>query len=317
MQQLLQDATRLIRSGAWILICLLLSAAVSAQEPILLILSDNNASNTQIATTIEQHHQSRSFVRKQVDELKSMPHTRLAEFGKIIAIGSNATELAIPAARPGALIISVFIPSQTFQRLIGDFQVLIKTNQLKISASYLDQPLHRQLLLAKLIQPQLQTLGFIVGEDSQSYLDQLTQLTPLNNLKIEYAHLREDDSPIQRIQPIINRSELFLVLPDQVTFNPITAKWLLYLSYQHQIPLIAFSQNYVRAGAIAACITSPTDAGRHTADQLRALLNEESINSGYNPYFSVITNPRTARKLNLPIPTPERLVQQINEAETP
>lgn len=315
MQQLLQDAKRLISSGVLILFSLLWPAAASAQEQILLILSNSNANYSQIADTIERQHQSVEFTRKQIAELKSLPQTRLAGFERIIAIGSGATELAIKAAKPGTQILSTFIPSQNFKRLSKDYKLLIDTNKLTVSATYLDQSLQRQLLLAQLIQPELKTLGFIIGEDSQPYLDQLMELAPRQNLAIKYARLKDDDSPIQRIQPIINSTELFLVLPDRTTFNPITAKWLLYLSYQNQVPLIAFSQNYVKAGAVAACITSPTDAGRQTADQLRNLLNDQPVATGYSSYFSVITNPRTARKLNLSIPTPERLQQQIQEAE--
>lgn len=316
MRQLLQDAARgLISKGVLILISLLCPVVVSAQEQILLLLSSDSASYVEIADTIEAQHPRLSFTRKQVDTLRSLPQTRLAAYQRIIAIGSSATEATLQAAQPGTEILSTFIPMQKFQQLLEDYGTLIRTHQIQIRAAYLDQPLYRQLRLAKLIQPQLNTLGFVIGEDSQSYLDQLQSLAPQQNLALNFARLSENDSPIQRIQPVISASDLFLVLPDRVTFNPITAKWLLYLSYQHRVPLIAFSENYVRAGAVAACITRPEDAGMQTAEQLRQLLNGEPVATGYSRFYSVITNPRTARKLKLSIPTPERLLHQLKEAE--
>lgn len=282
----------------------------------MMLLSDDSARYEQIAASIRQQHPQLMFSERQVDETRSLPQTRLAGFKTIIAIGSHATELAIKAAEPASRILSTFIPSNRFQRLAKDYALLIRANQLELYTTFLDQPMHRQLALARLIQPQLSSLGFVIGEDSKRFLIPLKTQASNQNIALKYVELRGNDSPIKRIQPIIHATDAFLVLPDRTTFNPITAKWLLYLSYKDRVPLIASSRNYVTAGAIAACITEPEDAARATAEQLQALLNKQPVRQGYSHYFSVVTNPTAARKLELRIATPERLTQQLIEAES-
>ncbi|SEQ90471.1 ABC transporter substrate binding protein [Amphritea atlantica] len=301
------------------IICLLIALVlacgnVRAADSLLLLSSDNPAYQSVASTIISQGPTIRMDT-SYPEHLTENATAHLAAYQLLITVGSQATEFALQFAQQNSTIVSTFIPSQRFQQLSQKYAVELKQRKISITAIYLDQPLQRQLKLASHIKPELKSLGFTLGPDSLYMLPQLKDAAASMGLTLNYQTLSLEDNPIQRIQPIMESSDLFLVIPDQSTFNKTTAKWLLYMSLRNRVPLLAFSQNYVKAGAIAACITTPEDIGRFTAEQLHLIAGGTLPPPSFSPYFKVITNPRIARQLNLSIQTAEQLQKQIMEAE--
>lgn len=279
----------------------------------LILLSVDNPTYQNIAATIIQQGPAISIDITALDKLTEHPGSTLSDYRLLIPIGSKASQLAMQYAPPDSTIVSTFIPSQRFRQLTTTYTTALNKRHISTTAIYLDQPLERQLKLARHIIPKLQRLGFTLGPDSQYRLPQLKQAATDMNLTLNYQTLTLESNPIQRIQPIMESSELFLVIPDQSTLNKTTAKWLLYMSLRNKVPLLAFSQNYVKAGAIAACITLPEDIGRYTAEQLHKVVTGTLPPPSHNPYFKVITNPRVARQLGLSIESAETLQQKLVE----
>ncbi|WP_417228345.1 ABC transporter substrate-binding protein [Amphritea sp.] len=249
------------------------------------------------------------------DNLTDNTEEHLRSYRLLIAIGSKATEFAMQFAAPDSIILSTFIPSQRYQALSETYAAQLTQKRVRSSAIYLDQPLERQLRLATHIMPGIKKLGFTLGPDSQYLLPQLETAAAKINITLKYQTLTLESNPIQRIQPIMESTDLFMVIPDQSTLNRTTAKWLLYMSLRNKVPLLAFSQNYVKAGAVAACITTPEDIGRYTAEQLHLIVEGTVPPPAHSPYFTIITNPRVAKQLGLPIKTADALQQAIIEDE--
>lgn len=301
------------------LFCLLIVVSfacgnVRAADALMLLSSDNPAYKS-VASTIISQGPTTLINTSYSDNLRSNAKSNLAAYPLIIAVGSKATEFAMQYADKNSIIVSTFIPSQRFRQLSERYLSELKQKQITTTAIFLDQPLERQLRLASLIKPELKSLGFTLGPDSQYILPELEEAAVRRDFRLNYQTLTLEDNPIQRIQPIMESSDLFLVIPDQSTLNKTTAKWLLYMSLRNHVPLLAFTENYVKAGAVAACITTPEDIGRYTAEQLHLIVGGTLPPPSFSPYFQVITNPRVARQLGLSINTAERLQQQIVEEE--
>lgn len=299
-----------------LLIALLLASCnVKAADSLLLLSSDNPAYESVASKIISQGPTIRMDTTY-TDHLTGNARAHLAAYRLLITVGSLATEFAMQFAQQNSTIVSTFIPRQRFLELSEKYARELKQRKVSTTAIFLDQPLQRQLKLATEIKPELKRLGFTLGPGSQYILPELKEAAAAMKLSLNYQTLTLEDNPIQRIQPIMENSDLFLVIPDQSTLNKTTAKWLLYMSLRNRVPLLAFSENYVKAGAVAACITTPEDIGRYTAEQLHLIVGGFLPPPSFSPYFKVITNPRIARQLNLSIKTAEQLRQQIVEAET-
>lgn len=280
----------------------------------LVLLSSKSDAYQEVADVIISNTPDRQLDQQDLEQIIKQPEA-LNAYPLIIAIGTAASEYAFRFSAENSSLLSTFIPAVRYQELYAQHQDRLERLSIRSSAVFLDQPISRQLRLAQLIKPDLETVGFTLGQDSAPKLVELHSQASAMGIRLNYSSLSETDNPIQRIQPIIQNNDLFLVLPDKNTFNKTTAKWLLYMSFRNQVPLIAFSQNYVNAGAIAACISTPRDIGRFTAEQIR-LINDRYIPPAqYSPYFRVVTNPRSARKLEITIQAAETLQQQLLEAE--
>ncbi|WP_299195704.1 ABC transporter substrate binding protein [uncultured Amphritea sp.] len=315
IQEVVTKATYNCQIFCLLMVLLLACANVRAADALLLLSSDNPAYES-VASTIISLGPTIPINTSYSDNLRDNAKSNLAAYPLLITVGSKATEFAMQFADNNSIIISTFIPSQKFKQLSERYSPGLKQRKITTTAIFLDQPLERQLRLASQIKPELKNLGFSLGPNSEYILPELEEAAARRDFTLNYQTLTLEDNPIQRIQPIMASSDLFLVIPDQSTLNKTTAKWLLYMSLRNRVPLLAFTENYVKAGAVAACITTPEDIGRFTAEQLHLIAGGTLPPPSFSPYFKVITNPRVARQIGLSIKTAERLQQQIVEEET-
>ncbi len=300
------------------LLCLLLLFPFSCQaaENVLILLSENAPAYLKVANEIVSNGPPIDIETSLFSNLKGAVPETLKPYSTIVPIGAAATEFALATAPPGTTLICSFLPRSVYRLLLHQYDARIKALQLQTSAIFLDQPYTRQLALARIIKPDFKWLGVILGPSSKRDLDLLQQAALQLQVNLTYDSLEITDNPVRRLQPLMEKSDMFIALPDQAIFNQTTAKWLLYMSYRKQIPLISFSRSYVEAGAIAAVISSPEQVGQHTAELISILYQENRLpEPQHSKYFSVTTNPQAARKLNIALPDPLILQRLLMEAE--
>lgn len=247
----------------------------------------------------------------------------LKQYDLLITLGTEAARWSVTQTR-SLPVLHTLITRQAFQGLIppSPHQPSAQPRQATASgtsrsAIFLDQPYERQLHFAQLIFPDARRLGTLMGPKSRIDLPHLQQLSLSRKLTLNSATLDTQDNPIQALQPVISNSDMFLAIPDQAVFNRNTARWILMMTYRHGIPLIAYSQRYVEAGALAAIFSSPESIGRDTADWLRQWQRRrlagsvELLPARYPQRFEIEINRATARSLQLQLPDIERLRRQL------
>jgi putative tryptophan/tyrosine transport system substrate-binding protein len=286
---------------AFLLWCLSMGALAAPQ----VIMSENSALYQLVAEEIERRYQQ-PLKRYSTD---NTPALKQLDQGLNIAIGARACEQLLQHGGTADLVCT-FIPRTTYESLVE----LYTSDDRRLSAVYLDQPLQRQLRLARLLVPGAKSIGTMFGPFSAASRPRFDtaaseqQLTPLS------ITLAESDNPIERLKPLIRQSDVFLALPDRATFNRTTAKWLLYITLQQKVPVIGFSKTYVEAGALAAVYSTPAQIGQQTGELLRDLdLSEPFPPPAYPKYFNVSSNPIVARTLNLSEPDDKALRQRLED----
>jgi len=315
------QATLTLRRYLWLLIraclcCAVILCGQAQAAEALIVLSQDIASYNQTARAIQQQLE---LDTRQItaEELSIDPQPASGkQYRYVIAIGARATRevLDSPLTAP---LISTFIPRRTYQQILTDYALHPLISSKQHTAIYLDQPLPRQIRLARLVAPRATRLATALGPDSQKDLPLLQQAVAAQALTLNHTLLREDSNPIKQLQPLIENSDMFLTLPDRAVFNRTTAKWILYISFRQRVPLIGFSRKYVQAGAIAGVFSGPEQIGRQTAE----LVNRLKPSPGQLPspqppkYFTVETNETAAHSLRLPIPAADVLEAALREAE--
>ena len=103
------------------------------------------------------------------------------------------------------------------------------------------------------------------------------------------------------LQQVLSGSDVFLALADPLVFNSNSIQNILLTTFRAQVPVVAFSPAYVRAGALLALHATPEQAGRQAAglvlEALRGLpLPERPVESND---FEVSVNEHVARVFGL------------------
>lgn len=214
-----------------------------------------------------------------------------------VALGTQAT-VALAGGHVSAPVLAALLPRSSFERAL-------RSNALKASpaftAIYLDQSLKRQLALIRLALPQAKTVGVLWGPDSWLTASALRVQAVSAGLSLNEAGLDGKLNLFLDLQKVLDDSDVILALADPQVFNSNTIQNILLTTFRAQVPMVAFSPAYVRAGALLALHTTPEQVGRQSAALVLAALRDKPLPALPVPTndFEVSVNVHVARALNL------------------
>lgn len=297
---------RLHTTLLWLL--LLMPMMAKAESPFVLLSDSDGSYNGMLRALTEQHNgQLESEVLS--DQTPSdHPFT--------LAVGSRACEAVIRLISAENYAMCVFLPAQTFADLTASPKGQRLLGERRLSAIYLDQPLTRQMLLAKMLKPRMQTIGTVLGPGSDRQASHFTSAANILGLTPLIGRLEDSENPVRELTPVIEESDVFLPLPDSSVFNRASAKWILYLTLRNRIPLIGFSASYAYAGAVVAVHSNV----EQIAQQAMNILNHRVLGDAlpapaYPDDFSITVNETAARNLGLTLAPSDALVMELKRRE--
>ncbi len=227
-----------------------------------------------------------------------------ANTGNIIIVAGLEAAKKIATIDVGdSRVIYTMLPFSSYQWLRKN-NVLLENHQVL----FVDQPLYRFVNLAQIAFPSINTLGYLHGDVSVKHMDELRQATVAHNIQLDDASLQSGRRLTKILDKLMLGSDVVLALPDPFLFNRRTVQSLLLASLRRKTPLIAYSESYVKAGALLALYSSPEQIGQHTAELVNCLTGACGTGSQehYPRYFSVQVNNVVARQLGYVLaPAPE------------
>jgi ABC-type uncharacterized transport system substrate-binding protein len=97
-----------------------------------------------------------------------------------------------------------------------------------------------------------------------------------------------------------DKADLVLCFPDATLYNSATVKPLVLSSLRYRLPLVGFSESFVRAGAVLAVYPDFRDVGSQAAEMVRRALNGQPISRTECPRrFRIAVNQNITRLLGL------------------
>lgn len=246
------------------------------------------------------------------------------DYDLIVPIGTSAAQLLRTASGKGA-ILNILTTRDAFEAI---WKIDLEQDAGPVSAIYLEQPIARQIRFIQLALPRHRRCGVILGKRSLHLAEALEAAAADSRLSLRVMDISATSKPIDGIKGVLGTNDVILAVPDADALTPNVAKWLLYMAYQKEIPVIGFSKAFVDAGALGAVYTDPEQIGRQAAEiALRAALAAGKSGSGgwalpspqYPEYFHIAINDSVARSLKLRVHTGQYLTQsliQLEQAET-
>jgi putative tryptophan/tyrosine transport system substrate-binding protein len=221
----------------------------------------------------------------------------------IVAVGTAAAArwAGTDDARP---VFATLIPS-------AGWQGLVRGDPARRSALFLDQPLARQLALVRVLLPPLRELGVVYGPGSVTRRDEVLDAADRFHLFINAHHATSSADIDDAFLTVLRRSEALLALPDSAVFTRYNVQSLLLASFRLRRPVIGFSESWVRAGALAAVHTTPSQLGDELGERIAAWLPDRgALPPSGAPYrYTLSVNRQVAFSLGVNLP-PDAVLQQ-------
>lgn len=299
----------------WIVLSACDVARAVAPGPVWLALSESGTAYTEAADAL----------RAEVDAGRSVSvEWRIAHWSLfartdpppavVVAIGTTAMrEMQEMFARdPAPPMLAVLVPRVTFEHRASPERLRAGM----LSAVFVDQPLGKHLDLIRLAVPDARRIGVLYGSESASHVAALERAARERQAQV-VAVAVEPGGLATALQTLLPGVDIMLALPDPAVFNSQTAGNILSAAYRQRRPLVGFSPAYVRAGALLALYSTPTQVGTRAGEVLRQVLAGKPLPPPQSPReFSVVVNSSVARSLGFALDG-QRLAEQLSVRDRP
>lgn len=240
-----------------------------------------------------------------VDELQNPErfHT-YPEVSLVVCFGAEALEavLKLNTKKP---VLAILIRKNTFYNLLSIYHRKVNDSQYPISAIYLDQSLQRQINLIQTIFPDIDyksSVGVLFGPGSINQQEELLQLAQTHQLRLNTIYVNNFENPVAVMDAFLDEVRVLLALPDNRIFNPHSARGILLAAFHKHVPLIGYSQSYVKNGALISLFSSTKQIAQQTAQAILTILDQNQLPAPQYPNeFSIEVNYQVARSLNINI----------------
>jgi ABC-type uncharacterized transport system substrate-binding protein len=270
---------------------------------ILILLSSNDDVYLDVATTITNStiKTCRNWnltcrdANFEISQISSLDNEFTHDHRVIVTLGINA---AIYAKQHlgNDLVLSALIPKNS--NIASDRDENFSNHYYL----YLDQPIHRSMLLINTLSDSFKNIGVMISSSAEPTEKSLIHSASELELKLSIEKIGSTDQIGTSLNRLLHKVDILLALPDTKIHNQSTVSNILISAYRKRIPLIGFSSAYVKAGALAAVYSSPEDIAFHVRDNIAKIYSGKKIDEKEQTaeYFSILFNSEVARSLDFP-----------------
>jgi ABC-type uncharacterized transport system substrate-binding protein len=288
---------RFLLLSLWL--CMTSGACVQAATTVVIVSSERSAAYVEAAEALVSELERGGLSRYDMLQLTA---SELSAAGPMtpklfVALGTEAAKVLAKAA-PAAPVLCTLLPRSSFEHAL---QLSGRKSSPQFSALYLDQPLSRQLELIRLALPAARRIGVVWGPESQLQAESMKALTQSIGLELVEATVSPDQSLFQSLKKALEEADVLLAVADPQVYNSSSIQNILLSSFRANVPMVAFSPAYVRAGALLSVHVTPTQIGLQAAAISRGVLQGKALPAAplYSQDFNVAVNEHVARSLGL------------------
>jgi len=239
----------------------------------------------------------------------------------VVTIGAEALE-AVLKTHTSQPILSILIRKHTYENLLNIYHRKQNSRSAPITAIYLDQPLQRQMNLIKRVVPEVNhtnaTIGVLFGPASINSQEELMTIAQAEKIKLNTIYVNNFENPVAVMDAFLSEVKVLLALPDSRIYNPRTARGILLAAFHKHVPLIGYSQSYVKNGALVSVFSNTKQIAQQAAQSIMTISNKNQLpNPQYPKEFSVEINYQVAKSLHIDMESESSLKLSLIEMESP
>jgi len=233
----------------------------------------------------------------------------------IVALGVNA--LKISAQQPENIpTLVLMVPRNTYEAHLARLIPLVKRAQ--FSAVYLDQPLERQLKAIRLALPYAKRVGVVTGPTTRTYLNELKRAAERLGLTLVTRHAAEENEVMPALRDVTDEADVILLLHEPLLVQGGKLQTILLNGYRARVPVVAYSDSLVKAGALLAVQSNTVQIAAEAASVIQSFFEHGGMRAPVSTYikqFQVSTNPWVSRSLDLSVPDADWLSSNLSLME--
>jgi len=220
---------------------------------------------------------------------------RTADFSLVVAVGLKAG-VAAKLEIVDIPILYMMIPDPMKHRLTTD----------NMTGMLLDIPPDRQFTIMRTLLPTLQRIG-VLYDPSKSlarFQDAVPQAAN-HNFQLQGFAVRSEKEIPQQLRALLSDSDVLWLIPDSTVLTDESLRFILESALSKQIPVIGFSSELTRIGALLSVSISYVQVGRETGLLAKRILDGEKVlplKPAPIQRVRVTANLKTARYLGITIP---------------
>ena len=220
---------------------------------------------------------------------------RAADFSLIVAVGLKAA-LAAKVEIVDIPILYMMIPDPLKHRLIAD----------NMTGMLLDIPPDRQFTIMRALLPTRQRIG-VLYDPSKSlarFQDAVPQAAN-HNFQLQGFAVRSEKEIPQQLRALLSDSDVLWLIPDSTVLTDESVRFILESALSKQIPVIGFSSELTRIGALLSVSINYVQVGRETGLLAKRILDGEKVlplKPAPIQRVRVTVNLKTARYLGITVP---------------
>lgn len=181
-----------------------------------------------------------------------------------------------------------------------------------------DPPLARQAELIRAAMPRRHRVAVLGAPQDRALREELDHLPPALALATT-LQAAADATLYATLESLSGAADVLLVTPEAPGAGASHAREILTSAYRHQIPVVAYSAAYARAGATLALYPVPRQLGEQAAELVAAAIEAPASLPPAQPprHLHVAVNRSVARSLALVIPDDGALLAALHEEAAP
>ena len=288
----------------WGLICLLLTPTLSYSQEHILVVMSNQGEIYQKFNTILENKLDKSIAVAQAN-LSDIDNEKLNQYNYIIPIGFKAAK-AISKYKTNTPIIYSLIPDN--ESLKSDIQCESKS----CYSIYINQPVIRYIKLFKALFPEGKELIF--ATTSVNSKKSQAAKKHAGNIGVKYKELyTQQDNVTKTLTRKLNNNNVLLALPNSLIYNAQNAKSIILSTYHSNVPIIAYSKSFAKAGALISLYSSIDNIAEKTASVVNKIVKSgpQKQKNYYPDDFSIEINSSVARSLDINIESETAITRKI------
>lgn len=288
-----------------VLLALLLEAAgaavASAATTVDILVPAGNRSLDDLAKAMQYS------LRQLPDDLEVSIHTpadkRDSARGQLaIAIGDELLDWTFSNANTYPATISFYVSSSRFASL--------RQRNNRVSALYRDQPLSRQLELARQLIPDLQRAAVIYASATPPFA--LVGLQRRSGVQINAVSVHAQPEWAKSLSRLMADNDILLGLDDPEIYNRDTIRSILLTTYRNGKVVIGPSRPFVSAGSLASTYTSSEQFLQQLGAMVGVYLQHQRLAPPQYPkFYRIAINSQVATSLGLRPPDEKTLYERM------